>query len=378
VKAESVQMLSSAALFSSVFFMPLVLKEELGVSAAEIGLIVAAYAASMLLSSWLFGRLADVRGRRMVMQMGLFACIGVSAIQYLTRTPESLTAARVLMGFAAGTFPSALMAYAYESTGKAGKFASYGAMGWIVGSFLAGVFAAYSPYAPFLLSTILFGAAFAVSLALPFPKDVHLNVPMFPVDVIKRNAPAYVAVLLRHTGAHMIWVVYPIMLAQINPDPVWIGAVYAVNASTQFVIMQLIDRFDGRRLLIWGLALSALTFYLFTISTTEWMVFVDQLFLGGSWACMYVGALKCILANNVERSTSNGLLDSTLSLSMIGGSVGGGFVAAAFGYVATMYVATISSIIAIAVFVLMVNGRAKAASAPSSGRAPASSEIRQS
>ncbi len=364
MKPESVQMLSSAALFSSIFFMPLVLKDELGVPEAGVGLVVAAYAVSIFFSSWLFGRLADVRGRRMIMQLGLLACIGVSAIQYFARTPETLTAARVLMGFAAGTFPSALMAYAYESTGKAGKFASFGAMGWVIGTFLAGVFAMYSLYAPFLLSTILFGVAFAVSLTLPFPKEVHLKVPFFPTDVIKRNAAAYAAVLMRHTGANMIWVVYPIFLARINPDPFWIGAVYAVNAGTQFVIMQLIDRYEGRRLLAAGLVLSALTFYLFTISDTEWLVFIDQLFLGASWACMYVGALKCILVSNVERSTSNGLLDSTLSLSMIIGSIVGGVVAGSLGYEATMYAAMVMSLVSLGVFAFMVNGK-------NAGRQPA-------
>jgi MFS family permease len=326
------------------------LKNELGVDEAGVGLIVAAYAVAFFFSSWLFGRLADVRGRRRVMQAGLLACVIVSSMQYFTRTPGSITMARVAMGFAAGTFPSALMAYAYESTGKAGKFASFGAMGWVMGTFLAGVFALHSLYSPFLLSTALFGLAFAVSLALPFPKDVQLKVPFFPVDVIRRNAPSYVAVLMRHAGANMVWVVYPIFLASINPDPLWIGLVYAVNATTQFVIMQFIDRYDGRRLLAVGLVLSALTFYLFTVSKTEWMVFVDQLFLGASWACTYVGALKCILASNVERSTSSGLLDSTLSLSMISGSMAGGVVAGALGYEATMYIAMAMSLASLGVF----------------------------
>jgi MFS family permease len=360
VKVGTVQMLSSAALFSSIFFMPLVLKDGMGVDEAGIGLIVAAYGVSIFFSSWLFGRMADVRGRRRLMQLGLLACAGVSALQYFARTPESLTAVRVAMGLVAGTFPSALMAYAYESTGKAGKFASFGAMGWIVGTFLAGAVAVYGLYAPFLLSSALFVAAFAVSLALPFPKEVHLKVPFFPVDVIRRNAPAYAAVLMRHTGANMIWVVYPIFLARINPDPFWIGLVYAVNSGTQFVIMQLIDRYEGKSLLAAGLGISALTFYLFTISTSEWQIFIDQIFLGASWACTYVGALKCILARNAERSTSSGLLDSTLSLSMIVGSIVGGVVAGLFGYTATMYIAMAMSISSLALFGFMVNREAEA------------------
>jgi MFS family permease len=361
VKAGTVQMFASAALFSSIFFMPLVLKDAMGVDEAGIGLIVAAYGVSIFFSSWLFGRFADVRGRQRIMQLGLLACAGASALQFFARTPESLTAVRVAMGLVAGTFPSALMAYAYESTGKAGKFASFGAMGWVVGTFLAGAVAVYGLYAPFLLSSALFVAAFAVSLTLPFPKVALLKVPLFPVEIIKRNAAAYMAVLLRHTGANMIWVVYPIFLARINPDPLWIGIVYAVNAGTQFFVMQLIDRYEGRGLLATGLGLSALTFYLFTISTVEWAVMATQLFLGASWACTYVGALKCILSENAERSTSNGLLDSTLSLSMIIGSAVGGFVAGALGYVATMYIAMAMSLASLGIFALMVNGRAPAA-----------------
>jgi MFS family permease len=371
VKTYAVQMMSSAALFASMFLIPMVLKDELGVPEAGIGLVVAAYATALLLSAWAFGRLADVRGRRKLLQAGLLICTVVSALQFFARTTESLIAIRVVMGFVAGIFPGALMAYAYEATGKAGKFASFGALGWGIGTLGAGVVAVWSLFAPFLVSTALFAIAFLVSLTMPFPKEVHLKVPLFPKEVIKRNGATYAAMLLRHTGANMIWVIYPIFLAEINPDPFWIGVVYTVNAGTQFVIMQLLDKFDGRRLLAWGLALSALTFFLFSISREGWMILLDQVVLGSSWACTYVGALKCILEKNVERSTSSGLLDSTLSLSMIIGSIIGGAVAGLFGHVATMWVAMLMAIVALVLHATVLNGRTRAASAQTPGPGPA-------
>ena len=360
MKPESVQMLSSASLFASAFLIPLIMQREFGVNEAEIGVVVAAYAAALFLSSMAFGRLADVRGRRKILQVGLLVCTLTSAVQFFAYDSASLLVVRVIMGFAAGTFPASLMAYAYESHGKAGKFASYGALGWGVGTMLAGVFAAYSLFAPFLVSTALFGIAFAISLTLPFPKQTLLKIPLFPINVIKRNGASYAGMLLRHTGACMIWVIYPIFLSRINDSAIWIGIVYAINAGTQFVVMQLLDKYDGRKLFVAGLLLSALTFFMFIISDNEWMIMADQVVLGCSWACTYVGALKIILAKGAERSTSSGLLDSTLSLSTIIGSLAGGLVAMAFGEYMTMWVAAGLSLAGLVIFLAMSNGRAAA------------------
>ena len=368
MKSEAIQTLASASLFASIFLIPLMMRDKFGSGEAEIGLVVAAYYASLFFSSMAFGRLADVRGRRRILQAGLLVCIFASAVQYFADSSASLLAVRVLMGLAAGTFPSAIMAYAYESHGKAGRFAAYGALGWGIGTLLAGFVAVYSLMAPFLVSTALFAVAFVISLFLPFPRQKLLEVPVFPVNVIRRNAASYTAMLLRHTGANMIWVIYPIFLARINSDPVWIGVVYAVNAGTQFVVMQFLDRYDGRKLLASGLVVSALTFFLFTVSENEWMVIIDQLFLGCSWALMYVGALRCVLGKGEERSTSSGLLDSTISLSAIFGSLAGGFIAAAFNEMATMYAAIAMSLVGFVIFLAMSNGRSKA-SAQTQGRA---------
>ncbi|MFH0816911.1 MAG: MFS transporter [Methanobacteriota archaeon] len=369
MKSEAVQMLSSAALFSSAFLIPLILVDEWGVPESAVGLVVAAYAAAVLASSWAFGRLADVRGRRRVLQFGLLACVVASALQFFARTPEALTAVRIVMGICAGTFPSALMAYVYESRGHVGKLTSFGAAGWVVGTLFGGYVAVYSLFAPFLLSTALFSMAFAISLVLKFPKEMRVRVPIFPVNVIKRNAATYIPVLIRHSGANMVWVIYAIFLSGINPDPMWIGMVYVINSGTQFVLMQLLDPYGGRRLLAIGLALSALTFLLFTRATSEWHVMAAQVVLAASWSCTYVGAMKCILQGGVERSTSSGLMDSTLSLSAIIGSITGGVIASMFGHVATMFAAMLMSLAALAIFGALVINRASGVSIPSSGRA---------
>lgn len=370
VKSESIQTLSSASLFASAFLIPLIMKQEFDVNEAEIGVVVAAYGTALLISSMAFGRLADVRGRRLVLQAGLLVCTVTSALQFLAFDTTTLLIVRVIMGFAAGTFPSSLMAYAYESHGKAGKFASFGALGWGIGTLLAGVFAAYSLFAPFLVSSVLFGIAFAISLALPFPKQTLLKVPLFPTNVIRRNAASYAGILLRHTGACMIWVIYPIFLAKIRDDAMWIGIVYAINAGTQFIVMQMLDKYDGRKLFVVGLLLSALTFFLFIVSTNEWMIMADQVVLGCSWACTYVGALKVILEKGAERSTSSGLLDSTLSLSSIFGSLAGGLIAVAFGDYMTMWVAIGLSFAGLAIFLTLSNGQTKG-SGRSQGQASA-------
>ncbi|MCK4757655.1 MAG: MFS transporter [Thermoplasmata archaeon] len=358
MKAAMINMLSNAAWFSSLFLIPL-FAQDLGATEEQIGLIVAGYGTASLVSSYIFGRLADIHGRRLFLRFGLIFSAFAALIQILSHDPLTLLFTRALMGFSAGVFPAALMAYAYESKWKMGKFMAYGSLGWGVGTIVAGILATVivmsNPYAaPFLLSALLLSLSFIISMRMPKVQERMVKVPLFPVKVIKKNMPVYLTILIRHMGACTIWVIFPIFVIEIGGSFFWIGVIYGINSLTQFIVMRKL-RAKSTTLIIWGLILSMITFFLFTLCENVWQLLPTQILLGTAWAFLYVGSIKFIMARNEERATATGLLNSVLNISSIGGALIGGVVAGLFGYYATMYLAAAASFVAMLIFLALVN-----------------------
>jgi MFS family permease len=260
----------------------------------------------------------------------------------------TLTIARLMVGFCAGIFPSALMAYAFDAEGKIGRFTAFGSLGFGSGVLIAGTIGAYDLI--FLASALLMTVAFLISLLLPFQKEVRRKVPLFPVEIMRRNLPAYAAILLRHTGANMVWVTFPIFLEDLGAEPFSIGVIYAVNSITQFTAMQFLDRFNPSRLVLVGILASAIVFVLFTQANSFWEVLPMEVLLATAWSCLYVGSVNYVMRRNIERGTSAGLLQSTISVSAIMGSLIGGMVSFTYGYHGSMLMAVGMALLAAIVF----------------------------
>jgi MFS family permease len=351
VKPTAIQFFSNAGVFASIFFIP-VFARDIGVNEFQLGVVIALFSVAMLVSNYVFGRWADVHGRRRILQAGLFLSALASITQILAHDVLTLAVTRVLVGLAVGVFPSAMYAYVYDSQRKIGKFASFGAMGWGVGSALAGYLALF--WAVFLLSSVFLFVAFMVALLLTPVPEVKLKVPFFPRKVIKTNLSVYTGVLIRHTGAHAIWVIFPLFLLDLGMDLFAVGILYVVNTGTQFIVMQVTDRFESSRLVTFGLLVSALAFVTFTFARNFTEMFPTQILLGVSWATLYVGSLKFVMERNVERATSTGLLNSVMSIcAIIGPLIGGSVVGIALSmgvaqldsYRWTMYVAAVMAVI---------------------------------
>jgi len=264
---------------------------------------------------------------------------------------EFFATVRILIGFCAGMFPAALLAYAYDTrAGRMGKFSAFGSAGWGFGNLAVGLFGMMYEEAYLFCAAILF-ASFTIALYLPFSKETRMEVPFFPAAIIKRNASVYSAMLIRHTGANMIWVTYPLFLESIGADVEWIGVIYAVNAFGQAFFMLFLDRYDPSLLVAVGLVSSALTFYTFTLAGSYWEIIPSQVLLAAAWSCLYVGALRYVMDRNKEKATVTGLLSSTMSISGIMGPVLGGIAATLFGFKGTISIATAMSVIALCIFI---------------------------
>jgi len=364
LKAYIIQFLSGVALSASLLFIPNLTK-DLGGTESHAGIVVAVYALAMFISSYLFGRLSDIHSRKFFINLGL----AISAVTFLLQTLTDpnfafpflantplLALIRALAGFSLGIFPAALMVYVYDSAGPLGRFASVGALGWAVGTFVAGVIAqATSYYGIFILSSLCFWIAFILSLTMKQVDGPKPYVPFFPKEVLKRNWRVYVPYLLRHTGANIIWVIYPLYIVSLGGDKFWVGAIYTVNLGTQFIVMLFLDRFQDKQLIKAGLLLAIMTFFSFTLAQNFLHLLPMQVLLACSWAGMYVGSLLYLMKNNVEKATSSGILNSVINVSQVFGALIGGAVSQLFGdFRATMYLATIMTILG---FIFFTVGR---------------------
>lgn len=353
MKAQAIQFLSNAGLFGPAVIVPIILQDELGASKDLIGVIAGGFAGAAFVSSYIFGRASDIYGKRMLLTLGLLLSGFATLTQVLSLVVGGLpffAFTRMLIGFCSGIFPAALLAYAYETkSGKMGRFSAFGALGWAVGNLGVGMFGLMYQQAYTVCALIIF-ASFAVALKLPFAQETKMSVPFFPKDLIKKNAPVYTSMLIRHTGANMIWVTYPLFLQSIGANNEWIGIIYFVNSFGQFFFMIFLDRFDPSVLVAVGLGSSALTFFTFTLAGSYWEIIPSQILLAAAWSCLYVGSLRYVMDRNKEKATVSGLLSSTMSISGIIGPVLGGIAATAYGFKGTINIATGMSVVALAIF----------------------------
>jgi MFS family permease len=348
MKIASIQVLSSAGLSGTALLIPNMLRGDFGANTIEIGLITASFNAALFSSSWIFGRATDVHGKRRILQIGLFVTSLALLLQIFAQDTYMVGMSRIFVGMACGIYPSALICHVYEGDKKVGKFSAYGSLGFGIGTFLAGAIGIY--YGIFIVSAAMLFVAFTISLYLPSRVETHQKVPLFPAKIIKRNFPVYVSVMFRHIGANMIWVVYTIFLADLGADPLFIGAVYAINATAQFLFMNYVDRFGSRRLVMFGFIFSLLTFPSYTFATTYWMIIPSQIMIAAAWSCLYVGSVKYVMERNEEKGTSAGLLQSFLSVSAIVGALMGGVATYSLGYHGAMYVATVMAALGLVTF----------------------------
>lgn len=327
----------------------------MGASLEEVGFIVGAYNAFIVLASILYGRAADVRGVRRILRAGLILSAVACLTQPFAANPWLLLASRSLLGFCVGMYPAALLAYAKTADSLMGKFSSWGSLGWALGNGLAGVVAEIEPgvyWQVFALASGAWFLAFFFATAAPTEPIGGMRVPLFPRTVLRRNIPVYTMMLIRHTGANMVWGIYPIYLAVVlHLSVLEIGLINAFNPLVQFVVMQGIDRYGSRALIVAGLLGSVATFILFLFARDFWSMFATQIVLGFSWATLYVGSLKFITEENEETATAGGWFNSVTSLSSIVGPIVGGFVATV-GYDLTFDVAAAMALLALLVFLL--------------------------
>jgi MFS family permease len=342
---STINFLMSSADMASRVFMPNMVK-ELGGSNFTVGLIVGVYSAMSFLAYYLFGRAADMYGRKIILKAGLLFSAISFLLQVSAHSQETLFLARALAGFTFGIAPAAIIAYIYEAKKSVGGYSSYGSLGWMVGAFLAGIIASHKGV--FVLSSLMFFIAFLMSLRMGDIEGYRLHVPLFPTKLIRENSAIYVPYLLRHLGASITWTILPLYLVSLGASFFWVGMMYAINTGTQFFVMRRLEGTRDKALMDWGTILSALVFFGYALATSYLQVIPIQVLLGFAWSFLYVGSLRSLLKGNVEKATAAGLLNSTINLAGIIGPLLAGIITQVSSFKAAMIISGILCILGFA------------------------------
>ncbi len=351
-KIYSIQVLSYTAIMMSITYIPRIAK-DLGASWIEIALIVGAYNISYFISSMIFGRMADVHGRKLFILVGLAVSTISFFSQFFYRDYYTLLLFRVIAGLSVGIFPAAVISIAHDFGMKMGKLSSWGAIGWAIGSYIAGIIAMIMSLRYTLLaSSFFFGVAFIVSIKIK-DSDVRINhVPFFPIRIFKKNGVLYISYFLRHSSATMIWTFWVLFVSKIGGNYFWQAATMGINSTTQFFVMYFYtDMGKPKVLVLLGLIFSSITFLSYAFVYNIWLLIPVQILLAFSWSFLYVGTLKYLTEHNKEKATATGLLNSVIGISAaIGPFMGGAIMYVTNSYFDLMISAFLISFVGVLLF----------------------------
>ena len=358
MREEAIQFFSNLSIFATTTFIPII-AAFWGADAFTTAMIIVAYNLSVFASNYFCGRGADIYGRRAFLLVGLLFSTLTFAVHIFVHDKVSLTVIRILAGISVGMWGPAILAYVFEAKKKLGKIMGFGGLGWGMGILLTGILAMYWSSQDlyirmYFLSTVGFIIASIMAMTLPKLTEVKHKIPLFPIAVIKKSLPAYIAIVIRHTGATAVWALLPFYLkTQLGFSVTNISYIYASNAFIQFIVMYYADQVPSRLSISTGLLISIGAFFSFPWATLVWHWALIFITFGGAWSLLYVGATVYVMERNVERATSTGLLQGSTSLAGITGPLIGGLIASVAPFYYNFYLATILSAIALVIFLAM-------------------------
>ncbi len=306
-----------------------------------VGVIGASYALMQFFFAPVMGALSDRFGRRPILLASLFG-LGIDfLIQGFAPNVTWLFLGRVVAGVMGASFTTAHAYIADISTpdNRARNFGLAGVMfglGFIFGPAFGGILGAYSLRLPFFVSAglalvnWLYGyfilpeslapenrSKFELSRANPFGTIRLLG----EYPVVSGLSKAFVCQSLAQRGLENVWVLYTIFLFNWSEltNGLVLGLVGVMAVIVQGgLVRPAIKRFGERQTVVYGLAISAVTFAGYGLATQPWMILAFIAF--GSLGGICGPAIQSIVAGAVPPSDQGkiqGALTSLVSLTNI-------------------------------------------------------------
>lgn len=319
----SVQFIVSGAPLMADLFIPQ-FAERLGATKPEIGVLGAVFALSMFVSAGFFGRFSDIIGRKKILFLGFVLSGLFYTASFFIKTFGSFFLLRIFQGVAIGVYPGALAAYVNESSGTMDDYAAFGALGIALFLYIGGIIAGLlSLRWIFVFVGILYAFSLILVSGIKEEYGESLDVPLFPIGVIKQNIYLYLAIFFTFTGITMTWTYWVLFLNKVGATPFTVGWITMLNPLSEFFTLKFVaDKVKFRSTHL-GMLILALSYPLFAFAKNPFVLIPLQIISGTGWAFMYAGSLNDIMANNKEKGTATGLLQSSISM----GNIMGPFIA---------------------------------------------------
>ena len=347
MRLNTIQFLTNTSYMMCFIFIP-IFAESLGATYFEIGVISAIFGATSFISSFIFGKVADIHRLRSVVVLGMAVSAIAFFLQVLAYDPLSLAITRGLAGFSVGMYPAALISYVHYQKRSIGKFISLGALGWMAGYLLAALIG--NIIYLFALSSLFYCFALFSALRLEDIEKPTIHISYFSIDTFIKNIATYLSFFARHSGAVAVWTIFPLYLASLGANTFWIGTIYAINPAVQFLIMRRLDGFSNEQLIVWGHLLSTFAFASYAIVQNYLLIIPGMIVVASSWSFLYVGSNQLLVERNIDKATAAGLLNSMIGGAGVVGALMGGILSQIYGFEAVFIGASGISLLSFVIF----------------------------
>jgi DHA1 family multidrug resistance protein-like MFS transporter len=352
--------------------------ENLGATFTQIGLLSSAWSIARFIFSAPAGRLSDTVSRKKVIMGGLLAYAIVSLLYVIAWDFNSLLTFRFLHGIgSAATMPVA-MAYAAELApqGQEGKYmgtlnlAMFGGMGLgpLIGGSLTDMFSLEAPFYVMCGMT-----AFSLVLVLVFLPEAQSNIertnkPRPSLKKVLSNKVLLASFVFRAVNAlgrgaimgfltiFMTTAVAEGGMALSVTAAGWVLSIGQLsNAALQQPCGKLADRYNKNILIIVGGLISAIGMALFPFSKTFIHILGARLLfsMGSALMTPALSAIAAIEGRVYGVGTTMSVLQSAMSLGMMGGPLLSGILADMFSLTPIFYVGSGISFLGLLTFIIL-------------------------
>lgn len=268
--------------------------EAVGVGAFVIGLLIGVYDFAELFAKPVAGFVADRRGMKLTLLVGLCVFI-VGSLLFLAVNPKLLLLVRFVQGLGAAalsTVSISLVAKYFSNGGRGKAFGIYNSIkgaGYVISPALGGFIAhAYGFSAIFIVSAGVGIFALLLALLLPAdsakgekPEDDDDDLSLkdfFAIFKESRLLPIYAVIVINMFMVGILFGFLPVYLYGIGYTPIESGSVVSV-VTLSYLLFQpvagyLADRFDIRITVMVGLLLAALSVVSITFTSGPVLILI--------------------------------------------------------------------------------------------------------
>ena len=359
---------------------------KLGASPQWIGFIVAASTLTGVLLKLPAGALSDMFGRRLILFLGVFVFAFAPGFYFFVNQIWQLVLLRFFHGLATALFaPVAMTVVAdmfQKSRGESlGWFSSSNQLGKMIGPVVGGYLLLFGTFSTAFGLCIFLGVLIMVlfwGLRLPpqsiikkryegrigFFSPIKNGILEIVSDTKILLASSMEGLVMLASGALMAF--FPVYASEAGLHPGEIGLLFGIQGVAILIARPfmgiLSDRYGRKRMIIGGLILCAISFTFIPLNQEFIQLFILAGFfgLGEAIATSSTSSLVADLCQARSLGSAMGLFGSIMDIGHASGPLFFGLLVAVLGYLWTFYLFSITLIMGVVIFIVLLGPEEKA------------------